>query len=294
MSRYAVWLVLLVAIGLLLPAAARGQYLNNYQTTYTPGGPFHEAVAFKQTSDGGYIYVGPFPGAGQKGSHLLLVKLDAAFAVTWSRTYFLPGEFDGSFPFGLFFSPSDVDQAVDKGYLVCGRVAAEGVFNAGFILRTDAAGSALWLDAYPSTVDLRSCVEVTPAASSTAGVLAVGDAKLPPGQAAIVRTDAAGNFLWGRSVAGNKGGQASYAEVIHYQGARFSLTGYANASSTDQDLILGAIDADGNFGFHNIYGQTLDNKGNRVFESGHGLVEVGGLKPGLAVTGLTYAVVPDV
>ena len=62
--------------------------------------------------------------------------------------------------------------------------------------------------------------------------------------AAIVRTDAAGNFLWGNAVVGVKNGiagYASYEEVIHYRKNAFAMTGRANGQLSDQDILLGKI-----------------------------------------------------
>jgi hypothetical protein len=164
------------------------------------------------SGDGGFILAGEIlnPGIGFKD--LLLVKLDAEGNEEWRRTF--GGKQKESADF--------VRQTSDGGYAACG--VAQSFGSGGddlYLVRVDADGQPLWEKTFggPGNESGRYLEQ-----TEDGGFIVAGTAKLTedsPGQIYIVKTDAAGDLEWEKTIG---------KEKINYSAtyvARTSDGGYA-------------------------------------------------------------------
>src|SRR6185503_16859270 len=201
------------------------------------------------TRDGGYIVTGASTD-GNANQELLLVEFDALGYLTWAKTY-------GGISYETGYC---VTQTRDGGYLAVGYTASysPGGYNI-FMVRTDSLGTLLWAkSAGGSSTDMCNWVEET----SDGGFILTGYT-LSYGAGGsdifIAKTDSAGTAQWaktyGTSLAdgGFCAGQVSGGYVV---------SGYSQASNTDENALLLMVDSSGNEVWSKVYGGTSNERAN--------------------------------
>jgi hypothetical protein len=143
--------------------------------------------------DGGFALAGTSDAFSDKGQGAWLVRTDSSGTELWNRTY--GGE--------VFDSAESVAEYPKGGLVIAGvRNTNSGNLQEALLIRTDSAGNALWEKTYggSGTDEARSVVvtrqdEIVFTGSSFSPGLTVDDFW-------VVKTDAEGNEIWNRKVAG--------------------------------------------------------------------------------------------
>jgi hypothetical protein len=159
--------------------------------TKTYGGPEHdEGLSVQQTLDGGYVvagYTNSFGGPG--GSHVWLLKTDAAGDTLWTRTYL--GTHGGTEDCWAW----SVQQTSDTGYVLAGHFNWEDMW----LIKTDATGGTSWTRRFDAgnAEEARSVQE-----TSRGGYIVAGFTGVPWTEqcdAYLVLTDESGDTVWTRT-----------------------------------------------------------------------------------------------
>ena len=148
------------------------------------GGSMELGYSVKETSTGEFIVLGYTDGYGAGGVDVALVKLSAAGAVAWSKTYGGSGD-----DYGL-----SLTIAADGGYAIAGRTSSYGAGGGDYyLIKTNSEGVHQWSKAYGgSTLDQAGNIRQT----NDGGFLLTGiTTSFGAGlrDAFIVKTDASGN-----------------------------------------------------------------------------------------------------
>ena len=121
----------------------------NMLWSQTYGGEFsEEASSLVATADGGYAIAGYAQLTGS--TDFWLVKTDALGNVEWNQTYGATGPGWGSSLVNTSDTASSLVATSDGGYAIVGRIhaAGESVYNAFWLVKTDAFGNMEWNQTY--------------------------------------------------------------------------------------------------------------------------------------------------
>ncbi|MFN8299946.1 MAG: SpoIID/LytB domain-containing protein [Chitinophagales bacterium] len=174
-------------------------------------------VSFKFTSDGGAILCSGIYDVNIFGDHVVLVKVDAAGNVQWSKRYSNPSGIDGFFPF-------QVSQTQDGGYFVSGMSSA----NYGCWFKTDGSGNLIWSKKSPDLSAYNRSHIV-----NSNGVLIQSGSKL-------VQIDNAGNNIWSKSYTNIYNG----SRVISFNGS-YLISGTKQITTGQNEACFIKVDASG-------------------------------------------------
>lgn len=175
---------LIASAGAAMPAQAQTRFDRFYDSASATN---ERASSVEQTNDRGYIMVGTrsLP----SGANVVYaVKTDPFGAVSWSKSYGVPG---GGTALGFC-----VRQTRDTGYIIAGHSNGRGL-----LMKLDNAGNIQWQRAFAGPLDadpLRGPV-VREVAGNAGGYVVVGSVYLPNQNnqfaGLLLRTDAAGNMI---------------------------------------------------------------------------------------------------
>lgn len=142
----------------------------------------------QQTEDGGYILTGYSSNGAPHGYMALLIKLEAAGGLAWSKTYqYLPANHGAS--------SNTVLQTADGGYVMGGMLVNDitKVLNHGYwMARLDGDGDQLWAKNYANGETLR---EPNAFAETPLGEL-VATGTLSNGKMGLAKFTGTGELLW--------------------------------------------------------------------------------------------------
>jgi hypothetical protein len=135
-----------------------------------------------------------------------------------------------------------------SGYIMCGTVLTNGVYNAGLI-RLDSAGNILWTKRFGQTTDVFA-IDVKP--TSTGGfILAVQQAAtFSTYDVGGICTDASGNILW-EKIWGGIGSEEVY-EVMQTSDGGFLFSGRSDSFGPIGAMLI-KTDATGTLMWRNVY-----------------------------------------
>lgn len=197
-----------------------------------------------RTADGGYAIVGYSDSFDNGYGDVYLVRTDASGNLLWNKTYgksnydsgmALVQTRDGGFALAGLTCPHDTD---DWTYL--------------YLVRTDADGNMLWNQTYGGNGDYTPYSLVQ---TSDGGYAIVGARELfdnSPADAYLIRTDANGNLLWGKTYGGP--GIDSCHGLVQMSDGGFALSGFTNATGEAlQHAYLVRTDASGNMLWNKTY-----------------------------------------
>lgn len=221
--------------------------LGNVVWNRTYGGTNGEAQpTIVKASDGGYAIAAVTDSFGAGSNDFWLVKTDADGNAQWNKTY----------------GGSDTDCArymiltQDGGYAIVGFTASYGAGAYDFLfVKTDAAGNMQWYKTYGgSSYDQAYCIVQT-----NDGCYTIAGFTQSYGAGGrdiwLVKTDTAGDMLWGRTYGGSGNDYPSY--MIQTCDGGYATVGITDSfGAGDNDFWLVKTDADGNMEWHKTYGGT--------------------------------------
>jgi len=199
------------------------------------GGPnMDQCRHAERTTDGGYILVGyteSFAPAENGNSCVWLLKTDANGDSLWSRTYGRPSVSSWG---------ECVRQTFDGGYIIAGGKNADSLMlEVGWLIKTDANGDTLWTREYPNFA-LTSVLQLR-----EGGFLIAGSVYYQPfyNQMAAMFLSAFGDSVWFRQY--SAGLLSTVRDVVELENGGFYLSGIANWSGREPDLVVLRLNSDG-------------------------------------------------
>jgi predicted secreted protein len=233
----------------------------NMQWNKTYGGTGTESEsAMCSASDGGYALGGYTNSFGAGGNDFWLVKTDASGNMQWNKTY-------GGTGSDMCIS---VVQTSDGGYALTGLTNS---FGAGgmdvWLVKTDAAGTALWTKTYGGTGNDYAFSVVQ---TSDGGYALCGPENSfgAGGQDVwLVKTDASGNMQWNKTYGGT--GTDYMDQMIRTADGGYAISGYSTSwGAGGQDVWLVKTDASGNMQWNKTYGGTGADNGFHMIQTVEG------------------------
>jgi hypothetical protein len=198
--------------------------------TRTYGYGNDEGYSAQQTNDGGYIVAGKTYNG---GGDVYLVKTDSSGIQTWENR-FGGAQIDNGY---------SVQQTTDGGYIIAGSTTSYGAGILDYyLIKTDAGGNQSWYKTFGCVYsDEAHSVQQT----SDGGYIVGGTLYLQDGashDAYLVKTDAAGNIVWQRSL-GNTNAFGNFVQQTSDGG--YVVTG-SIAGPVSVDVLLAKLDLNGN------------------------------------------------
>ncbi len=214
------------------------------------------SYSVEQTTDGGYIITGTVDlHYKDHGLDLLLIKTDANGNLLWNKTYGGTGVNWGYC----------VEQTVDGGYIITGRITSYGSSNYDvWLIKTDVNGNLLWNKTFGGTgEDEGFCVEQT----VDGGYIITGvtySYMAEDSDVWLIKTDVNGNLLWNKTFGGTDWDE-SYC-VNQTKDGGYIIVGSTQSFGIDGyfDVWLIKTDTSGNLVWNKTYGGTGGDWGNCV------------------------------
>ncbi len=219
-----------------------------------------------QIDDGSYIMCG-VTNYGLDNYDIYLVKVDTDGNLEWTQTH---GYSDVEWCY-------DVRQTSDGGYIVAGYTRSLGVYDDGYLLKTDYLGNIEWDQNYAGN-SWDYFFEVMETLDG--GYIAAGYSDISPGGPAqmwAVKTDALGNQQWNHSYGGSAEDRC-YSLQLSPDGGYFLCGGTTATASGLYDMWLIKIDAQGNIEWDETYGDDDDELCRSLLATENGGFFLGGYK----------------
>jgi len=235
-----------------------------WSNTYGSSGNDY-SVAVRIAPAGGYVIAGYSYGlsADTLTDDFLLLNIDTAGNVNWVKTY---GGVDNDESHALAVM-------ADSGFVIAGTTSSFGGVSgqAGYVVRTDAAGNKLWSKAIAQNSDqqLFSVDATADGGCIVAGYTYVSSFRLF--DVFIAKISASGVKQWVRSYGGNNSEQAFSIRLASTGG--YVVSGYTSSFGTGQeDAFILRIDDTGNVSWFNTYGTAASERSRSVIWNSAGIV----------------------
>ena len=210
------------------------QYGSIQWQKFIGGDSVQVATAIRQTGDGGFIIAGRTRRSGN--DDVFLLRTDANGDSLWSNSF---GGSNDDKAYG-------VQITTDGGFIIAGTTLSYGAGSVDYyLLKTDANGNLQWQRTFGgSNADGASDVKQT----QDGGFIITGTAKSfgdTLNDIYLVKTDASGNYQWGKKIGGN--GDDASVSVLLPPGGGYAVAGYtACFGNGGYDGILVRTDSAGN------------------------------------------------
>jgi Secretion system C-terminal sorting domain len=221
-----------------------------------------------QLPTGEFIVTGDIGSFGSGCQDVLLMKTDINGTPIWQKVYGRSGCDYGDF----------VEQTSDGGFIITGRTGSIGAGGYDLhLLKTDAAGNVVWWKAYGGAGNEAGGVvrELSGGGYIVTGVTTSFGAGAE--DIYVVKTDANGNLIWARTYGGALKEPNSYSTSPKANSIIETSDGcYLIAAQTysfgfgGADGLLLKINADGGIIWDNVYGGTLNDQFEYVYEEASG------------------------
>lgn len=220
---------------------------NTYgQTGYEAGGR-----SVQQTADGGYIIAGYIWGNDPRSREWYLLKTNSSGELFWSKRY----------EFWETFMAHSAQQTIDGGYIVVGVGVDET-----YLLKTDFEGNEIWKRKYDyglcdsSDASVQQTFDGGYIVGGTTGQCWYFGNYVPPSMY-LMKTDADGNEMWGKTYGGNSGWsvqQTTDGGYITVGSTRSTGDGHSS------DVFLVKTDSNGNAEWSRVFGGEESDCGYSV------------------------------
>ena len=214
-----------------------------------------------QTTDGGYIIAGTtssFLTHPTDSADIYLIKTDARGDTLWTRTY---GGLYNDYGFS-------VKQTADGGFVVAGETYSfSGGWSSVYLVKVDSTGEMLWQRTYGGSYGSggNSVIQSSDGRYIVAGWTYSSDAGETDVYLAKIDTD--GDTLWTRTYGGcwNDVG----CSVIQNTDGGYTIAGYTESFGAGAfDVYLVKTDAEGNLLWQRTYGESGEDYGSSVAQTG--------------------------
>lgn len=223
----------------------------NQEWDHQYGGPLYDfGQSIDKTSDGGYILFGFTSTYGAGGYDAYLVKIDGSGNQEWQQTF---GGTDNEYGYC-------VKQTFDGGYILCGSTYSFGAGGTdAFLIKTDAAGNALWTKYFGGTAnDGAYALAISP----DSGYILAGytyNFGSANGDAMLLKTDTGGNQQWLKTYGGSSSERA--LSVVVEANGNYVFSGYTNSfGAGSEDYYLLRTDSAGNILQDTTFGGFLSDE----------------------------------
>lgn len=222
--------------------------MGNLLWTKTYGGnkpdfPYHMLA----TNDGNFFLVGYSQSYGGGDYDILLMKIDPAGSLLWTKTYGSNGNDIGR----------DIIATSDGNYLIVGSSNSPALTDQNAnLIKIDPAGTVIWSKLYGGTSnDYGNCVKH----SSDGGFVMVGQTfsfNSPGGDAWLLKLDANGDTTWTKRFGGANADEGYYI-TANTDGSSVFLVRDSSNAGRDIDTRIIKVDATGNIIWNKVYGGNL-------------------------------------
>ena len=200
----------------------------------------------RQTSDGGYIVVGPTFSFGAGTADFWVIKTDSNGNKQWDKTFG-----------GLYWDiPDDVKITNDKGFIITGRTHSFGAGNIDvWVLKLDETGNVQWNKTYGTQVDEGGLESQQ---TTDGGYIIVGSRSLTAFggfDALLIKIDGDGNEQWNRTYGGRLE-DYGYSVQQTSDGGYIVAGGYGNYEINLTDFWLFKTDEHGTMQWNRTYGSS--------------------------------------
>ncbi len=231
------------------------------QWTKSVGGPATDyAHSIQTTSDGGYVVLAHTLSFGQGSLDFYLLKFDRKGDTLWTKTY---GGAQSDWG-------STVQQTRDGGFILVGDTKSFGDSNGDvYLVKTDANGNTLWTKTYGGNDYDRGFHVIQ---TNDNGYIIVGATKsfgAGMNDLYIIKTDAAGDTLWTRTVGGPESDGASFVQQTKDGG--YIISGGVNSFGFGgSDAYLVKLNSAGNILWTRVFGGAKNDGAKCVRQTADG------------------------
>lgn len=202
----------------------------------TYGGPANEeAKSVRETTDGGYIVAGYTKSFGAGNSDALLMKIDSAGNLLWTKTY---GNTNVE-------TANTVRQTTDGGFILFGTATTNtSSYDNAYLIKTDALGDTLWTKTIGTNADdIGTYVQQTP----DSGYILTGTLANINGGASdvfLAKTNSLGAVQWVKTYGGPSYDYGNYIQTTTDGG--YVIYGSSRSFHTSiYDIYMVKTDANG-------------------------------------------------
>ena len=225
------------------------------------GGPENDlGYSVIPTLDSGFLMLGTSQSFGAGSADVLLIKVDNAGEIEWSKTF-------GGFAWDDGF---EMDQTDDGGYIIAGRTTSYGAGSGDvYLIRLDANGEYIWNKTFGgfNNEDAQQVIQTTEGEFVIVGhttSYGAGNADVY-----LIKTDGTGDLIWAKTYGGANFDYGNSIEQTSDGG--FILTGNTNSFGlVNADVLLMKLDNDGNVSWTKTYGGTETDYGHYVKQTNDG------------------------
>lgn len=210
---------------------------------------YDEFQSIKRTSDGGFIVCGQTDVVDALGD-VLLMKIDANGAISWSKTYGASNKSDYGY---------SVRQTTDGGYIVAGstKSVGTGLFDI-VLIKTTSTGALTWSVSYGGTSDdIPRCVEQT----ADNGYIVAGYTTSygSNAQMYLVKVGSTGASMWSKTIGGSNS-EVAY-DVKQLSDGSYAVAGYSDSYGAGNfDMMLVKLTSTGGVSWVRTYGGTSEDR----------------------------------
>ena len=237
-----------------------------------------QAYSVVQTGDGGYAIAGSTNSFGVGGWDFWLVRTDSTGNMQWNQTY-------GGTGWDRAYS---VVQTGDGGYAIAGYTESFGAGGRDFwLVKTYANGNMQWNQTYGGTSDDESGFPYSLVQTGDGGYAIAGwtdSFGAGTHDMWLVKTYANGTMEWNQTYGGT-GWDEAYSVVQTGHGG-YAIAGYTKSFGVGGwDVWLVKTYANGTMEWNKPYGNTYDDYGHCVQQTGDGGYVIAGITPVSSIGG---------
>ncbi len=222
------------------------------------------ASSIIRSADGGFLIAGTADD--DKGNkNMLLIKVAADGALQWRKTYGSDGDDYG-----------EAVVAVEDGYFFAGNTdQPDRIDNDIVLYKIDKSGQEVWDQ--PMLISTDEVDEVSDLIATSDGGLMIAGRIGFNSDAYIAKLSMEGKVEWEQTIGGALGDGA--LDIHEVEEDLFVMVGFSEISETNLDMLVAAVDAQGNELWRSTLGESLlSEEGRQIVPTRDGRYAIAGLK----------------